>query len=287
MAKLTNLNVHFLSLVGKPATGKGLTLKSVKPNQTHKLIELTKTDDEQQIAYGIVYTPDQEDSHGDYADAATIRRAAHEFMRHERTKQIDADHSFETLNAHVAESWLIKSSDGMFPDEPEGAWAVGIKVYDPDTWQKLKSGGLTGISLAGVAQVKPDQPRTQWVEPKEEVPNWFRAFIEKFTPKPVEEKDMTEEKIKQLIKESVGAAVTEALKSAGTGENVASAPREPDPLTMAPPASLQKTEDDAIAAALAKGFEALEGKIDDKITKALAKGAVETGAETQTEETFL
>ncbi len=54
--------------------------------------------------------------------------------------------------------------------------------------------------------------------------------------------------------------------------------------TPAPEAESGETD---IEKAIAKGFTALEGKIDDKITKALAKGVTETDPNTGTaEESF-
>lgn len=124
MATLKDLSVSFLSLVARPATGKTLTLKSAKPGERVGTFEIVKTDDERMMAFGIVYAPDQVDSHGDSADATTIRRAAYEFMREGRLRNVDQEHSFSPEMAYVAESWLVRKGDELFPTsrKAHGRW---------------------------------------------------------------------------------------------------------------------------------------------------------------------
>lgn len=302
MAKLTDLSVSFLSLVKTPATGKGLTLKS-KDGKEAIPFELKIKNDDLMRAYGIVYAPDQEDAHGDSADAATIRRAATEFMREARLKNIDTEHSFTTEMAFVAESWLTRSGDALFPDEPEGSWAVGIQIGDPDLWKQLKSGDLTGISLAGIARMEPepdDPSHPRYTEKDAAMPGWFKSFIKAVTGSnpnqedPIEETEMDKKEVQDIVRDTLkselGPAIKDALKSAG--DPPADPPREP----------AQSEVQKEIAAALkAAGIEpkAPEGDgdksdvekrldaLDDKLTKALAKGATETDPSTgNVEESF-
>lgn len=260
MATLKDLSVSFLSLVKTPATGKGLTLKSLKPGERAGTFEIVKTDDERMVAYGIVYAPEEVDSHGDSADAKTIRKAAYEFMREGRLKNVDTEHSFTTAMAYVAESWLVRKGDELFGDEPEGAWAVGIQIHDPDLWQSLKAGELTGISLAGIARMEPSPDSTVYTEKDDEPPGWFaRLFPALMKQTPKETRDMDENKVREIVRAEVGDAVKDALKSAFT---------PPEPSAPADPAA-------AATAAIAKAFEGLEAKLDDKIAKAVAKGVTE------------
>lgn len=263
MATLKDLSVSFLSLVKTPATGKGLTLKSAKPGERAGTFDILKTDDERMIAYGIVYAPDQVDSHGDTADAKTIRRAAYEFMREGRLKNVDTEHSFTAQQAYVAESWLVRKGDELFTDEPEGAWAVGIQINDADLWQALKAGELTGISLAGVARHEPapaDPQHPQWTEKGDDTPpRWFQRLFPALKHTPKESQDMDENKVRDIVRAEVGAAVKDALKSAFT---------PPEPEKPADPAAV-------VAEAIAKAFEGLDAKLDDKIAKAVAKGVTE------------
>ncbi|GLO70088.1 hypothetical protein MACH17_16050 [Phaeobacter inhibens] len=292
MAQLRDLSVSFLSLVASPATGKGLTLKSAKPGERAAAFDLVVKNDDMMRAYGVVYAPDQEDAHGDTADADTIRRAATEFMREGRLKNIDTEHSFTAEMAFVAESWLVRKDDALFPDEPEGAWAVGIQIGDPDLWKQLKSGDLTGISLAGIARVQPDEPRTSYTEKDAEtgvVKALLRALTGKNTPQdPTEETEMDENQVRGIVRSEVGDVVTEALKAAGIGKTPETPPQQTD---------VEK----AVAAALkAHGVEpkaagpdiaptkAIGTQIEDAVTKAMAKGATETDpAAGTTEESFV
>lgn len=172
MGKLINLTVKFISLVDQGANKRDIIWKSA--NEVY--VPLKKVDDEQRMVYGIVYAPDDPDTDDDYASAETIKAAAHDFMRAGRTQQIDKQHDFNPDEGYVAESWLVRQPDALFPDEIEGAWAVGIKVLEDDTWEMVKSGDIGGISLAGFAQ------REQTKTKKENKPmrffEWLKSKME-------------------------------------------------------------------------------------------------------------
>lgn len=307
MAKLTDLSVSFLSLVKTPATGKGLTLKTTE-GERPAAFDLVVKNDDMMRAYGVVYAPDQEDAHGDTADADTIRKAQAEFMREGRLKNIDTEHSFTSEMAYVAESWLVRKGDPLFPDEPEGSWAVGIQIGDPDLWKQLKSGELTGISLAGIARMEPgpDDPAHPRYTEKDAAPGWVERFIKALTgvnpQEPVEETDMTKDEVQALVGETLKSVLPDALKDAMKTAGDPPAQEEPTEVEKAVAAALkahgiepkepaagegegdqtdiQKAVDEAVT-------KALGTKVDDAITKALAKGATETDPTTgATEESF-
>jgi hypothetical protein len=149
--KLTELHVDWISLCARPVNGKGVVLKSADGHQPI-MFDIKKSNDELRVVYGIVYAPgevDDADAEGDFADADVIRKAMWSFMREGLQKNIDVQHSFAREDAYVVENWLLRKGDGLFPDEPEGSWAVGIKINSEDIWQKYKKGELTGLSLAG------------------------------------------------------------------------------------------------------------------------------------------
>lgn len=154
--KLKDLFIKFISFVGKPANRRGLILKDEDGART---FEIVKTNDEMRRAYGIVYAPDEQDAQGDWTDAGEILKAADDFMRAGRLKAVDENHDFEPKDAFVAESWLIRKGDPLFPDETPGAWAVGIQILDETIWNKLKKGELTGLSMAGTAAKTPENLR--------------------------------------------------------------------------------------------------------------------------------
>ena len=293
MAQLRDLSVSFLSLVATPATGKGLTLKS-KDGQRAGAFEIIKTDDDRMVAYGIVYAPDQKDSHGDTADEKTIRRAAYEFLREARLKNIDTEHSFTSEMAYVAESWLVRKGDELFPDEPEGAWAVGIQIGDVDLWKQLKAGDLTGISLAGIARMDPepsDRGNTHYTE-KDAAPNWVTRLIKALsgatTQETVEETDMNKDQVQALVSETLKSVLPDALKDAMKAAGDPSATTEPTEVEKAVAdalkaagAEVKEAGADADETDIAKAVDvavtkALGTKLEDAITKAIAKGVTET-----------
>lgn len=311
MAKLTDLSVSFLSLVKTPATGKGLTLKAAEGERSAAFDLVVKNDDMMR-AYGVVYAPDQEDAHGDTADADTIRKAQAEFMREGRLKNIDTEHSFTSEMAYVVESWLVRKADPLFPDEPEGSWAVGIQVGDPDLWKQLKSGELTGISLAGIARMEPgpDDPAHPRYTEKDAAPKWFERFIKALTgvnpqepvPENIGETDMTKDEVQALVGETLKSVLPDALKDAMKTAGDPPASEEPTEVEKAVAAALKahgiepkeptagegKGEETDIAKAVDEAVtKAIGTKVEDAITKALAKGVTETDPNAgTTEESF-
>ena len=150
---------------------------------------------EQQLAYGEVYVPFEVDTHGDFMDAEHVTRLAHRFMRKLLGDKVDVQHDNQAGRAHVVESfiaprrptieqWLtmqaqVAASLGQpfdhvaldagaakaaalyesfiaeyFPFEP-GAWVLGVKVTDADTWQRIRNGELTGFSFEALVKKIP------------------------------------------------------------------------------------------------------------------------------------
>ncbi len=155
--RLKNLDVQWISLVRNPANELPLLLKDANA----KPFCVVKTDDERRMVYGIVYAPDRVDSQGDFTDRFEIERAAHAFMKANRSAQVDANHEFEALpGAYVAESWITRGDDGIFAEHAPFAWAVGLKIDDEALWTAVKAGDYAGLSLAGNAEREPVDPAT-------------------------------------------------------------------------------------------------------------------------------
>lgn len=156
MRKLKKIDVNFISLVDKGANRKKLIFKSLPGTLPlfEKTLLIKKYDEEQRIVFCIVYSPDEADTQGDIASADVIKDAAYNFMRAARTNNVDKQHDFIPDEGFVAESWIVKENDSIFPDEPAGSWAVGIKVENEETWQAVKKGEITGLSLAGLAVIE-------------------------------------------------------------------------------------------------------------------------------------
>jgi len=154
--RLKNVTVLFISLVDKGANKRTIIWKSqnsAEPVFTRE-ISIAKIDDEKQMVYGIVYAPEDVDSQGDVMTGAEVEKAAYGFMKARRIDQIDRQHDQQPDEGFVAESWLVRGGDPLFPLEKGGAWAVGIKVENPETWKLIKAGEIGGLSMGGFAQVE-------------------------------------------------------------------------------------------------------------------------------------
>lgn len=151
MKKLSDIEISFISLVKNPANKKGLIFKSSDKAPEFEKEVLLKSLSKDGVAYGIVYSPYELDSQGDWTDEEEIKKAAHNFMKNKNIANIDKEHSFLNEKAFVCESWIIKSYDDIFPHSV-GAWAVGIKINDDELKELINKGEITGLSMAGFAK---------------------------------------------------------------------------------------------------------------------------------------
>lgn len=152
--KLKNLQVSHVSFVENGANQRKFFLtKSEEQPNFEKPVKVIKSDDEEKrLVYGIVYEPDAIDAHGDFTDAETIEKAAHEFML--KYRQIDKNHDFVAGVGEVVESY-IAPADMELNGEPvkKGTWILTTKA-DEETWEAVKKGEFQGYSLAGVAETE-------------------------------------------------------------------------------------------------------------------------------------
>ena len=154
--RLLKIHVDFISLVGKGANQKIILWKSAQNVgygqsgiSLNKRFAIVKVDDDQQLVTGIVYAPEEVDTEGDTASAEVIKAAAYAFMEETQTDQVDKSHNEKADEGFVAESWIVRKGDPTFDEV--GAWAVVIKVTDDKTWQEIKRGEITGLSMGGRA----------------------------------------------------------------------------------------------------------------------------------------
>ncbi|PEY32715.1 hypothetical protein CN354_20780 [Bacillus cereus] len=152
--KLKNLQVSHVSFVENGANQRKFFLtKSEEQPNFEKPVKVIKSDDEEKrLVYGIVYEPDTIDAHGDFTDAETIEKAAHEFML--KYRQIDKNHDFVAGVGEVVESY-IAPADMDLNGEPvkKGTWILTTKA-DEETWKAVKKGEFQGYSLAGIAETE-------------------------------------------------------------------------------------------------------------------------------------
>lgn len=256
--KLTDLHVNWISLCARPVNGKAVVLKS-QDGLTPITFDIKKSDDELRVVYGIVYPvgdASTADAEGDFADAEVIRKAMWAFMREGLQKNIDVSHSFAREDAYVVENWLLRKGDGLFPEEPEGSWAVGIKINSEDIWQKYKKGELTGLSLAGFGSgdIVEDAP----VSKAEAAGLWEQL---KTLLKGKDSMELNEEQIN-----AIADKVTANLQKAQEDQAAAAADQGADDKAQAAGGN------DAMAE-LAKALKGLPDQITDAVAKAMPKGS--------------
>jgi len=119
-------------------------------------IPLIKTEDEK-FVLGIVLEPEVRDAQGDIYSAKEVRTAAHAFM--EQFQNIGFMHR-ELINDKVSilESY-VAPSEFTIGDQSvkEGTWLFATRVNDPEMWDGIKKGNLTGYSIGGSAVRVPDR----------------------------------------------------------------------------------------------------------------------------------
>lgn len=154
---LSDVQVTTVSFVDKGANQRSFFLtKSADQNdqrdQLSKEIKLvSKSEDAQKIAYGVVYEPDVEDSHGDMMNAEEIEKSAHYFMQYQ---QIDKQHNNVGGYGQVVESYIAPADLEISGETiTKGSWVMAVKASD-EVWEEIQKGEVTGFSLAGLAKVE-------------------------------------------------------------------------------------------------------------------------------------
>jgi hypothetical protein len=164
--KLSDIAITHISLVKAGANGKSIIYKSSDAQPTYTKKIAIKKSDEEGVVYGIVYSPDQVDTDGDYATSDEIKKAAYSFMKNKNTANVDKNHTFDIEKAFIAQSWITKSGDATFPDEAEGSWAVAIQLEDDALIKSVKDGEIAGISMAGTAMKEEDSEDVEKADEK-------------------------------------------------------------------------------------------------------------------------
>ena len=128
---------------------------SKKPSPKKKFnferkIPIMKVDPDKHIIYGIVYSPYERDSQGDWAMPNEIREAAHKFLRDYRT--IKLQHQRKAEDCSVVESYVLYGDEDLFGKHLKGGtWIMAIEIKNSEIWDMVVKGELTGFSMAGTA----------------------------------------------------------------------------------------------------------------------------------------
>ncbi len=159
MKELKNIDVHLISLVDKGANKrqvicKGAGVKEDDKFTLRKEVKITKVDEEKHLVYGVVYAPNDEDAHGDFATVEEIEKACHNFLAKSNTsKAVDTQHNLEPVEGvTIVECAIIKGEHSILKGEPDGTWFIVTKIENEEIWKSVKDGTYTGYSLYGFAE---------------------------------------------------------------------------------------------------------------------------------------
>ena len=119
-------------------------------------IAKASADDDEHYVLGIVLEPDVVDAQKDIYSADEVRDAAHKYMAEFQNRGLMHK---EIVNGKVdlLESYLAPA-DFTIGDQhvKKGTWVMAVRVKDAKLWNECKTGGLTGFSIGGSANRKPD-----------------------------------------------------------------------------------------------------------------------------------
>jgi hypothetical protein len=125
-----------------------------------------KADEEQGLLYGVVYEPDVEDAQGDQANAAEIEKACHSFLLNRGV--IKVEHDGPPQPVVPVESFIAPVAFKLGSERiKKGTWVLVSKIFDDAIKEAVKSGEITGYSMAGGADVDDDGDGTADKEPEE------------------------------------------------------------------------------------------------------------------------
>ena len=154
---LKNLDIREVSLVSSPANGTPFALwknaAGVVDEATRRHVRFIKADsydDEKRVVYGVVYEPLVKDSQDDYSTEEEIEKGAHGYLGNTQAV-VGLEHS-EPADAVVVESYIAPQNIKIGKQAiAKGTWVMAVRVDDDSTWEAVKSGDITGFSMAGLA----------------------------------------------------------------------------------------------------------------------------------------
>lgn len=115
---------------------------------TLKCKSIVQKQEELRLATSIVMEPNVIDTDREIFDEDTIRRAAHRFLVHFRTMNLE--HMKAEPEVSVVESFIAPFEMSLGGQKIKtGTWIMTVKVHSDDRWAEIKSGEITGFSIEG------------------------------------------------------------------------------------------------------------------------------------------
>jgi hypothetical protein len=150
--------VFAVSLVESPAIEENFIALS-----SHK-IALKVVNDEKRIVIGLALVPEKRiyrkmkgQEFNIYFSAETIAKTSELFMKKLNLNNVTSEHEKPVTGVTVIESWIVEDTDkdktALYNlNAPVGSWAITMKVYNDEEWDKIKAGDYKGFSIEGIYQ---------------------------------------------------------------------------------------------------------------------------------------
>ena len=147
-----------ISLVDRPAIQENFIALS-----EHK-IELKVVDEDKRILVGLALVPNKKiyrnvngKEFNVFFSEQTIEKTNELFMRNLNLNSITSQHETRVSGVSVIESWIVEDekndkSNLYNLNAVKGSWAVKMKVYNDEEWNKVKLGEYKGFSIEGIYQ---------------------------------------------------------------------------------------------------------------------------------------
>lgn len=123
---------------------------------------IEKRDDDKHLVFGYALVSEDPDTRGtlhvdrqgDMIEVPDLEEAAYDYVQ--KSRDAGAMHRGDGGKATLVESVVFTPEKleamGLPGDSvPDGAWWIGMKVSDEDTWQRVKSGEFSAFSIDGSA----------------------------------------------------------------------------------------------------------------------------------------
>jgi hypothetical protein len=184
--KIENENedgVFAISLVDRPAIQENFIALS-----EHK-IELKVVDEDKRILVGLALVPNKKiyrnvngKEFNVFFSEQTIEKTNELFMRNLNLNSITSQHETKVSGVSVIESWIVEDekndkSNLYNLNAPKGSWAVKMKVYNDEEWNKVKLGEYKGFSIEGIYQGLDKLQASEQVEEEEDLTTDIIEFL--------------------------------------------------------------------------------------------------------------
>lgn len=110
------------------------------------------------------YDVDNDEEYYVYFSPKTIENLAMKFLGTDgNTRAVDLQHDGQRVEAFIFESWIVRNHEDKIyeyyehDEVPLGSWCVSMKIEDPEVWQMVKDGYITGYSVSGLFSERVEQ----------------------------------------------------------------------------------------------------------------------------------